>query len=223
MPSAPTWHTDPPDVEARLAEIGGLTVTILHEAAIQGEIGRASCTANHPRLAGGFNAWADSTRSLRDQLLPLGWSKSDEGGYALTITPDGQQAVVVASGDEHTGSLYFQPKTRSPKGPRTQEVVAQNAVQLSLFGEDEIPWPTIAIEPTSGTVALTWLLLIHRTDEGLRIELSLPDLIGDDGRPERWPERIILPSIDFTNGPSGIPNYPDDGPEFDVDVIPLSA
>jgi hypothetical protein len=142
MSSSPMWRVDADDVRTRLAEIDvGLTIEILHEAALQGELGRASCSENHPRLAGPFNAWADSTRSLRDQLLPVGWTKSDEANYALTISPDYQHALVVASGDENTGSLTFAPKTRSPKGPRTHEVVTRNAVQLHLFEElnsDEI-------------------------------------------------------------------------------------
>jgi hypothetical protein len=39
---------------------------------------------------------------------------------------------------------------------------------------------------------LTWLLLFHTDDDGLHVELSLPDRI-DEGRITRWAERIILP------------------------------
>lgn len=223
MPSFANWHNEPDEIQTRLAAIGGLTVAILHEAATQGELARADCTANHPPLAAAFNAWADTTRSLRDQLLPRGWMKSDEGNYAIVVSPDGQFAVVVASGDENTGSLILPPKTKSPKGPRTYEIVSQNAVQLHLFEEvsdDEIRAALIA-----GTASnrLTWVLLIGRSDSMLQIELSLPQGIGEDGRPEDWAERIILPSIPLDGQAEAKLRGPEPGPDFDVDVTRRQA
>lgn len=216
--SAQKWWFDPIDVHARLAEIGGLTVEVLHTAGIQGEIARAAATENHPRLTGPFNAYCDATASLRDQLGSLGWTKLEEKNYPLTVSPDGAHAIVVAAGDECTGSKIA-PKTKSPKGPRTFAAVAANAQQISLFDlVEQLTPPTAAGDESQ---RLTWVLLVHRTIDGddaeLRMELSLPSRIGEDGRIEHWPERIILPVIRLDGDPGGL-RAVDPGPDIDVDV-----
>jgi hypothetical protein len=222
----PRWHTESDAVRHRLAEIGGLTAEILREAAVQGELGRASCTASHPPLIAPIVAWGDATRALRDQLLPLGWIKSDERNYALTISPDGEHAVVVATGDENTGSPVFEATTKSPKGPRTHEVITLNAVQLNLFeqmSDEEDARLAVLARRLENPAAFTWMLLIARTEDELKVELSLPIQVGHDGRPDHWQERIILPSIPLDGGPWGLRRAPEAGPDFDVDVTRRTA
>jgi hypothetical protein len=51
----------------------------------------------------------------------------------------------------------------------------------------------------------------------MKLELSLPEGMGEDGRPEDWAERIILPSIDL-DGSYSVKRAPEPGPAFDVDV-----
>jgi hypothetical protein len=179
----PALRREPHDVRKRLAEIGGLSVELLHEVAAQGEIGRASATANHPRLAGPLMAYFEATRALRDLLMPIGWMKSNFGGSELTVSPDLQHAILVAAGDENTGSPLFTPKTRSPKGPRTQIAVVQNAIQTSFLAElgyDDPVGEMMIRSMGAGPAQFTWVLLIRRDDYQLQIELSLPVLMGAD-------------------------------------------
>src|SRR5947208_3653515 len=44
------------------------------------------------------------------------------------------------------------------------------------------------------------LLIAHQAGRGVRAELSLPLEIGEDGRIERWAERIILPPLEEDGG-----------------------
>lgn len=224
MQSNRKWRTNPVDVSTRLEELGGLTIQILAEAGKAGEMGRANTTENHPPLHGPFNAYAEATAALRGLLRPLGWARSNKGGYAITISPDGKHAIVVAAGDENTGSHHSEPKTRSPKGPRTEAVVSANFIQTTFLreiGMEDIE-ETVLRRREEDPSALTWIFLIASMDNRLKMELSLPIFIGEDGRPERWPERIILPDLDLSGGP-GSGSLPSDGDDFDVDVIRLPA
>jgi hypothetical protein len=221
--SSPAWRREPNEVRRRLAEIGGLTVETLHEVAAQGEIGRSGATSNHPRLAGPLMAYFDATRALRDLLMPAGWMKSNFGGSELTVSPDRQHAIMVAAGDENTGSPVFAATTKSPKGPRTHLAVAQNAVQTNFLAElgYEDPVAEMIIgSMASGAAPYTWVLLIRRDDYEIQVELSLPVRMGPDGRPELFSERIILPPLDLNNNSHFGGRGPEPGPDFDIDVIP---
>ena len=45
----------------------------------------------------------EAVAALREGLLPLGWTRSDEKNYALVIHPMASMAINVASGDLGTG------------------------------------------------------------------------------------------------------------------------
>jgi hypothetical protein len=63
---------------------------------------------------------------------------------------------------------------------------------------------------------VTWLLLTHRGANGISVELSLPELIGEDDRVVAWKERIILPPIrrDSTPGAAVL----DQGEAIEVEI-----
>jgi hypothetical protein len=210
--SASQWvHYEQHDVAVRLSRLG-LDVRTLREAVIGGEISRLACTANMPPCYPGIAAWAHTVAALRDLLIPAGWEKSDAGNYPLVVAQDAAFAIGVATGNEDTGNRYAPAKTKFPKGPATIEKVEVNG--QTLFGE---PVLVRRIEPTPDQ--FTWLLLIARFADGVRSELSLPNNIGEDGRVDGWAERIILPTVDPSDG-AGLPiPLPEPGPDFDVDVI----
>lgn len=204
-------YYEPDEVAARLARMD-LSSDVLREGVIAGETARLNCTANTPLCFPGIAAWAYTVTALRDLLMPRGWRKSDAGNYPLVVHPSERFAIGVATGNEDTGSRYITPKTKYPKGPATIEKVENNGV--TLFGE---PIITRRIQPAPE--AFTWLLLIARSADGLRSELSLPSSIGEDGRVDGWSERIILPTVNPGTG-SGLPlPLPEPGPEFDIDII----
>lgn len=215
MSSQPLVRFEPLDVDTRLAELR-LSLELLHDARLVGEVARASCTANDPPAYRGTSAWAVTTRGLRDLLLAEDWTKSDEGGLSVVVSPDGEMAIVVSTGDENTGNPHKSPRTKFPKGPLMQQAIERNA-QYDVF-ENVADVPAGARPKVRLRISLvTWMLLIAKVGKTVQAELSLPAGIGDDGRVERWSERIILPPI-RPDDDDQMP-IPEPAPDFDVDVV----
>ena len=110
------------------------------------------------------------------------------------LSPKGDVAITVATGDEATGrDRGEEPCTKSPKGPQTRNAVSAN--QYKLFPSDEC----IQAFTSSQRGRVTWLLLIHSAwaDREVRCELSLPVGMNDEGRVDGWEERIVLGSTPF--------------------------
>jgi hypothetical protein len=200
------------DARRRLAELGVESKALL-DAAGRGLAAAASFTPNHPAIAAGFMAWAETICALRDALLPLDWERVDEGNLPLTVNFEGTVAITVATGDEDTGRESGSPCTKSKKGPRVARAIAAN--QLQLF-----PIP-VKLPQTESAGRATWLLLIHRDyiARELRAELSRPIAMGEDGRVDAWAERIILDAVPFDESFSFEP-APDapQGPDVDVEI-----
>lgn len=181
------------DVHGRLSDLG-VTEQGLSDAVRRGYLAYSNCTANHPPLIPGIWAWGETVRALREYLLPLGWTRSDEDNYSLVINPSGEIAIAVATGDEETGRAEASPSTKAPKGPNTIDAIAANQLQLNLFAESP-PFPAPARSSDARDEKVTWILLIYRATSEVRCELSLPSSIGTDGRIDGWRERILLGSI----------------------------
>lgn len=166
----------PDDVSARLAELG-VNEEALRSAVMRGQLEFASCTDNHPRMFPAIAAWAETIAGVRDNLAPLGWTRSELKNYSRAADAAGRVAIAVAAGNEETGRAEGNPSTKTAKGARTVEAVVVNQVQLQLF---ENPAPA---EPGEGEdERVTWLLLMYRTESEIRCELSLPVAIGTDMR-----------------------------------------
>lgn len=198
------------DTHEALASIQ-LKLTPLAESVKAGYLARASCTPNDPPFIPALLQWSRTVRVLREHLIPEGWSKSDDSNYCVVRSPDKRIAIAVSSGCENTGNLVLMPTTKCPKGPSTVDAVVSNAAQYSLFG----------FEPKLNPLAddsdcATWLLLFYVARDELRSELSLPAAMGDDGRPNAWMERIILPAVPLD--PVEPTQLPDFGPDLDVHV-----
>jgi hypothetical protein len=167
----------------RLAELG-LSVEIIERVVRRADAEAAACTALDPPIIEGLTRWGRTTRYLREELVPLGWTFDNPRNLARTIHPSGQFAIVAATGDELTGLANLLPTTKHVKGYATVHAVEANFEQLSLFD----------IGPRSDDAGdlLTWLLLFHSDEDEFRAELSLPTQIID-GRITGWAERIVLP------------------------------
>jgi hypothetical protein len=185
------------EVISRLDELG-LKVAPLREAVRRGYVATASCTANHPPLMRGIIGWGEIVCALREHLTPGGWRACDDNNYALVIDPSGKVAIAVATGDEGTGIREASPSTKSPKGPQTESAVISNQLQLTLdlFGDQDIATESShGLDLANKDSRITWYLLVHRSQNELRCELSRPAEINDDGRITGWTERIILDSL----------------------------
>jgi hypothetical protein len=203
--ASPIIHSDPITVAERL-EYLGVIEEALREAIYQAHLHRMRLTPNHPRIFAGLEMWGWGVAALREQLRPLGWFRADVGNFPLTVNETLGLAIAIASGDEGTGNPHAEASNRSKKGPNTVDAVETNQ-QFDLFAES-LPQTKEDAEGND-----TWVLL-HFTDpvkQEIRIELSRPSEIGDDGKISAWSERIILPSIPFDGDPVEIvaPSGPD--------------
>jgi hypothetical protein len=210
MAASLSIYIDSDDVKARLAAMG-LTDEPLGHAARRWYLSWVSFTTNHPPFAIGIAAWMEAVAALREGLLPLGWTRSDEKNYALVIHPDGLMAINIASGDAGTGIPTSNVSNRAPKGVSTADAISVNQVQLEL----DLPVPDMPhMRDEEGP--LTWFLLLHRAGVEIRRELSLPSQISADGRITRWQERIMLPSIPLDGVDVEI--VTPHGPDLDIEV-----
>lgn len=202
-------RSDSDDVEPRLAQLT-LTRAAFIDAVTQGHLRRSYLTRNHPPIYHGTVMWGETVAALREQLAHLGWFRREPDIYPLTANEEQCMAIVVASGDEHTGTLHGTPSTRSQKGRNTVQAVAVNN-NLDLFPE----CPPQQDETDSRES--TWLLL-HYTDSArkeIRIELSRPADIGA-GKITAWSERILLGSIPLDD--DWVDMAPLDTPDIDFEI-----
>lgn len=199
-------RADTVEAHDRLSQLG-LTLAVLSEALVQGYLQRARLTSNHPRIFFGYAMWAETVAALRENLRPLGWFKSDDDNFELTIHGDRALAISVTTGDEATGLAHLEPSNKCPKGINTIDAIAANN-QRDMFAEYLPP-----IQETSGFT--TWVLLFHLADGELRSELSQPSEIIN-GKIKAWKERIVLPAISL-NSPD-VPVAPAEAQDVIVDV-----
>jgi hypothetical protein len=202
--------SDPDVVSHRLNQLQ-LEATSLREAILQAHLHRSRLTSNHPRIFFGLEMWGWSVSSLREQLRPLGWVRNDIGNFPLTAHEALRVAIAVAAGDEGTGRPEAVPSNRSRKGKNTVDAIELNQ-QFDMF-EEFLPRPD---ENLGGYK--TWVLL-HHTDplkEEIRIELSLPSEIGEDGKISAWSERILLGNLPLDG--NAIEIAPPSGPDVLIDI-----
>jgi len=209
MPTAPLVRFEPDDVHGRLAALGLSEDALLH-AARRWHLAWSGFTPNHPPFGVGIAAWMEAVAALREAVMPDGWTRSDDRNYALVISPDGATAINVATGDMGTGRADANPSNKAPKGVSTADAISVNQVQL------ELPLPVPELPPLGGEGPLTWFLLLHRTADEIRCELSLPLEMSPDGRITRWQERIILSAIPLDG--EAIEIVGPQGPDLDIAV-----
>lgn len=178
------------EVNRRLRELG-LTQGILRDSVEKGQAAWNSCTANDPPVLAGILGWGRTVRSLRETLAMRGWRNSDDGNFSTVVNRPGSLAIAVATGDERTGRSSGTPRTKYPRGPATESAIEQNRAQL------EFDLPEFRKESDSPAVAglTTYLLLMARSANEVRCELSLPADIDKDGWILAWAERIILEPV----------------------------
>lgn len=191
------------EVVDALAEQGLPGIETLRTALLIGEKRRDACTALDPRIIPGIVSWGTIVRSLREQLIPQGWTP-DEEGLSLIINPSNTIAIAVKTGDEFTGiATENPPKTKRPVGNAAVLVVEINRRQLELFATKVKPFRKAEQE------CLTWFLLRRRYKNQAFAELSLPDGIDAVGNILGWVYRIILDPISLDPETGSL--LPDDG------------
>jgi hypothetical protein len=148
------------------------------------------CTPLDPPILEGLLRWGRTTRFLREELVPLGWTQDNPRNLARTIHPSGEFAIVVATGGAGTGLPDGDPATRHRKGTATEDAVRANN-QLA-FDLGPLVHVERAVRAVGRLVPHTWLLLFLVDADVIRAELSLPADF-EDGRITQWIQRILLP------------------------------
>lgn len=215
MASDPFALLHPEDDEDRLRRLG-ITTEDVRKAVERGIVERMNCTTFDPPSYPGVVQWARTVRDLRETLVPNGWRADNTRNFSTVVSPNELVAIAVSTGDERTGREGEpEPRTKYPKDTVFLAAVNRN-VQLSLFGEMIIEADGKVLSKTR-----TWTLLM-RTDafaKEVRVELSLPARIGEDGRVIAWSERIIFTPLSFDNTLPGDDDPPIEG--IDVPVEPI--
>lgn len=201
------------DVATRLNALG-LTRETLSEAVRFGASHAAECTSHDPSSLAGTLLWGKTTRWLRDLLIPLGWNVSSQRNLPATVHPSGKWAIAVVSGDRCTGVPDLTPATRYERGSATRQVVSSNQLSFSAWIDD---WA----EQVAPLTMQTWFLLHYRDKDAdeLRVELSLPAEMTQDGFVIRWSERIILGMVG--EGQASATAVPYDSLDPDADAIDI--
>jgi hypothetical protein len=174
---------------------------VMEEIVMFGVRARQSCSPLAPPSYPGTTQWAETIVGSRVHLIPKGWTPNDDHNFSRIVNPKETVAIVVATGDEHTGIATGEPRTRYPKGPETTAAVKAN-VQMELPGLaiahfDAISPPTLE----------TWIALLSYNEFECRYELSRPLEQDKEGRVIAWSDRIIFPPIDI----EGLPGRDNDG------------
>lgn len=204
QPNRPIFR-EPGEIDQRLAALG-LTVELLLDVVRQGEAARASATALDPTTTAGYLAWHRKVRALRERTLLLGWGRRDVKNCPLAVNPDARMAIVVATGNEATGTPG-NPSNKFSKGPVLENAVDVN--QLDLFAEPV----------RKKNECVTWFLLTRANAKEARSELSLPETM-QNGYVVLWRERIILPVVTLDSTPAADRRDIDLAPdEIDVPVV----
>lgn len=195
MPKKTVTRHKPPDVAARVAELG-FPLDVLTRAIHVWIAGMNSGTPFHAENYPGTIAYHESLATLRMAGQPHGLEKLSRDGVQLCLCPATKIAVVICQGDGRTGDIDnvdVKPSTKYKRGPGSRALLES---QLQLFAEeaeavDEDPYDV-------------WILLVRMTPVGDAVaELSWPSVIdvkknskGEErGIIVNWYERIFLGNI----------------------------
>lgn len=201
------------DAPARLAELG-LTVQMLQRSIEVGD-SKKQMVAHpvFPKTYPGVVMWAETLAELRRQLLKrrVGWAIGETQNYATVYAEDSGIAVAVVAGDGGVGRENLHPRPTRKKGKKTRQRIHRNARQLYIQDELALEFPAGTPEKKElppDEACQTWFLLINATKKEVRIELSCPLEITEDGIVYGWLERIMLPPVAIAGAVA--PMEPDD-------------
>lgn len=175
----------------RLAELGlsyGTIAAVLSKADVET---RSRSQFDPPSLAG-LMRWGLTTRYLREELVPEGWSFDNPRNLARTIHPSREFAIVATTGDAGTGAAGHDPGPRHPKGYATELAIRANGQLAFDFGS--LVHTIAEVRSIDAGQLQTWFLLFHVSDEAIHAELSLPEGFSE-GRITNWIERILVAAI----------------------------
>ena len=193
----------------------GLTVEMLHRSIEAGDNKRNQVSQEYyPLTYRGVVMWAETLAELRRQLLKIsdGYEIGRTANYETIYCVKRNVALAVVAGDSMVGTKGSRdPRLTRKRGIKTTERVTRNARYIYQQGE-LFPLPKNKEIPEDET-CLTWFLMVRPTSKEVRLELSWPLSIDDDGLVGGWQKRILLPpvAISGATAPVNPDDYLDDG------------
>ncbi len=207
--------TAPDDAAEHLKEFG-LNVEMLHRSIEVGDNKRGQVSQEvYPLTYRGFVMWAETLAELRRQLLKLsdGYDIGRTSNYETIFCKKRNVALAVVAGDSMVGIKGTRdPRLTRKKGIKTTERVNRNA--RFIFQQGELfPLPRTVKIPDD-EACLTWFLMVRPTTKEVRLELSWPLLIDQDGFVGGWQKRILVPPVPISGAVAPVnpgDDYVDDG------------
>ncbi|MET8281881.1 hypothetical protein [Micromonospora sp. NPDC005174] len=187
------------DADARLRELD-LSVETLHASIRVGDTARRRVTGgNYPVTYPGVVMWAETLAALRSKLPESeGWRIGRSGNYETVYSPSLKIGITVVAGDEDTGQQKPSrgPRLKRSRGPKTSQRVRRNFNPNQLSLDLEALGFTIDVDRLpEDEDCQTWFLVVHPTDDDVRIEFSLPTDMSGDGNVSEWSERILVEAL----------------------------
>jgi hypothetical protein len=215
------YRVVPPEGAAeRLAELG-LTTEAIHASIRAGDTERSRASgAYYPRNYPGIAMWAGTLAQLRREQVKLqvNWQIGQTGNYETVYSAERKIAFAVVAGDAYTGvDGKRQPKLTRKRGPKTKQRVDRNRRRLGQLALDlQLSLGERGLPPDED--CQTWFVLVCAADDEVRVEVSLPRAVGDDGLVGEWVERILLLPVPLTGAVAPIDDE-DYGNDDDGDLV----
>jgi hypothetical protein len=210
----PTLRYAGDDAEAQLRRLN-LDREGLLWAVRQGEEARMQATAFDPLIAAGLDAYRYRVRALRERFcIPGGWTVLRNDGLELMLSPSGKSAIMTRAGDSGVGLWDAHPQPLNEVGGSTRAALARNQ---NLYLDPS--WMNVETDEPQLSKYELWMLLVHRSQDLVRAELSLSTGLNRDA--PSWRTRILLPEIDYTPKPTGrsLTDATSKDPAFDAPLI----
>jgi hypothetical protein len=204
----------PEEADQRLADFG-MTVAIIRQSIEDGDSARRQVMQPvYPSTFPGVTMWADTLASWRKQMLKRqdGYEIGKTRGYETIYSMKRGVAFAVVAGDCYTGiDGARDPRPTREKGVTTTERVGRNREASAVDGTPGVQGVLIELpkkELPPDEACETWFLLIHPTEDEVRIELSRPVLM-QGGLVVGYSERILLSPVPISGAVA--PIAPGDG------------
>jgi hypothetical protein len=141
-------------------------------------------------MFGGYSAFAERIKVLREKLIPKGWRNEIVNGLELVVNDALKISLAACTGACTTGDESEGVQSKYSKGLATRKAIAQN--QLSF---DENILALEGAKPNSPEQYTTWYLMVHRQSDIIRYELCLPVGFDEENRISETKERIIFDQV----------------------------
>lgn len=172
------------DVDARLAEFGGITREEVHQVVREVVGARADAGPDDPLAAAGLFAYILGTRHKRALFRSKGWLADRRENIEATCHPNGHLRVAYQSVDLAC-DVAHNPQAISGKGNGAERVIGQ----ASLFSDEELA--AIASQSTARPPMGMWFLCVSVNGDDVRAELSKPSgVAGGNFKP--FEERVFI-------------------------------